>query len=322
MATFTLLDGRSMPVLGYGTWRCDAALLHDSVIAAVKSGFRHFDCAAMYFNEGVVGKALQLCIQDGLVKREDLFITSKIMPTDMHVHKLEPALTKTLQAIGLGGYIDLYLLHWPFRFVEKPSAFPVPEAERLGYDAAAILDIWRELERFVDNGWIKSLGVSNFSRKKLGLLFAEARHKPVNNQLEMHPALQQQAVVDWHAERGIVITCYCPLGSPARPPTFRHGDKDPSFLDHPTILSIAQGHGKTPAQVLLKWAIARGTVPLPKSTTAARIVENYGAADPAWTLTREEMEAMKALDEGYRLSRGESYAPAGMEWTQLWDEDL
>lgn len=321
-ASVRLSNGRDMPCLGLGTWRGDATLLHDAVCAAVKAGYRHIDTASLYFNEGIVGAALQQCMREGVVKREELFITSKLMPTDMHAPKVQPAVRKSVDALGCGP-IDLYLIHWPFRFVEAPSAFPVPVAERLGYTHEAVMAVWRELEAAVDAGLLVSLGVSNFSRKKLGLLLADARLPPVVNQLELHPLLVQAEVCAWHREHGVVVTGYCPLGSPSRPPTFRHAD-DPEVdsLSSPIVRGIAAQHGKSPAQVLLKWAVQRGTVPLPKSTTPARIEENYGGVDPTWSLSGEDMELVSGLDTGHRYNRGAHFAREGEAWADLWDGDV
>ena len=227
--TVPLLTGARMPVLGLGTWRTDNAVLEAALQHALRSGWRHFDCAAMYANEAIIGAALRA---PGAPPRAELFLTSKLMPTSMHVETAVAALDKTLADLGTD-YLDLYLLHWPFRYPQAPSRFPVPDEERLGYDAAEVLRVWRVLEAAVDAGKVRALGVSNFSVKKLAALFAEARHKPAVNQVEGHPALQQRALLDWHRARGVVVTTYCPLGSPARPPTFVHADDPPELLTAP-----------------------------------------------------------------------------------------
>jgi alcohol dehydrogenase (NADP+) len=310
-----LLSGFEMPGIGLGTWRSDKDKLRSSLIHALKTGYKHLDCAAMYGNENIVGEAID---QAG-VRREDLFLTSKIMPTDMHVEHIDSALEKTLKDLKTS-YIDLYLLHWPFRFCHDPSSFPVPVSERLGYDAHEISKIWAYLEKLVDSGKIRSLGVSNFSVKKVSELLMTARHPISCNQLEVHVYLQQQQVIDWHNERGIVVTTYCPLGNPARPATFVHTD-DPSVtaLENSVICKIAQHHKCSPAQVLLSWAIKRKTIPLPKSVTPSRLDENL--ASTVINLTEDDMMNIKALDMHHRFSRGEQFCLEGKTWQDNWDLD-
>jgi diketogulonate reductase-like aldo/keto reductase len=307
-----------MPCMALGTWRTDNSVLRAALVHAIaKSGYRSLDCAAMYGNEQIVGEA----VAASGVPRSELFITSKLMPTDSHAEHASAALDKTLRDLGTT-YLDCYLLHWPFRLVNKPSSFPVPPAERLGYDRAELLKVWRELEKAVDDGRVRALGVSNFSRKKLEALLEDARHKPACNQLEAHPYLAQRALVDWHRERGVVVTCYCPLGSPARPPAFLHADDPPNLLSSPAIAAVAARHSRSPAQVLLKWALQRGTVPLPKSVTPARLDENIAAAaDAAFALTDEDMAQIDALDRHWRYSRGEHFLAPGMERKDIFDEE-
>jgi alcohol dehydrogenase (NADP+) len=327
-----LLSGASMPAIGLGTWRSDAAALHAAVVHAVSSsGYRHLDLAALYFNEHIVGAALAECISGGIVKREDLFLTSKLMPTDMHPDTCLQALEKSLASLQTP-YLDLYLLHWPLQLPKKPSAFPVPVEERIGYKEDAVLEVWRVLEGAVDRGLVRALGVSNFSASKTEALFSQARHKPVCNQVELHPFLQQPELLRWHRERGVVVTAYCPLGSPARPPTFRHGqgaaapaaaaaEPEPEVLTDPTLLAIAKKHGCTAAQVALRWSYQAGAVPLPKSVTPSRLDENISIFDSAKVapLDDEDMAAIAKLDRGYRYSRGEGLCPAGTTWEQLWE---
>ena len=158
--------------------------------------------------------------------------------------------------------------------------------------------------------------MSNFSSQKLEALWNAARIKPSCNQVEMHPALQQQALLDWHRARGIVVTTYCPLGSPARPTTFRHGDDDPDILGDACILAIAAKHGRSPAQVVLRWAMQRGTVPLPKSVTPHRLDENLASLD--FELDDADMGSIKSMDRNFRFSRGGNFSLTS--WQACWDE--
>ena len=311
----TLLSGYDMPQLGLGTWRSDKEKLKSALLHALKIGYRHIDCAAMYFNEAIVGEALE---ESGIIRKE-LLITSKIMPTDMHIDCVESALEKTLKELKTN-YVDLYLLHWPFRFSLSPSQFPVPVSERLGYNIEEIGKIWKILERLVDEGKIRSLGVSNFSVKKIKELLSVARHPVTCNQLESHIYLQQAKVIDWHKERGIVVTCYCPLGNPSRPATFIHSD-GPAVpaLENPVICEIARNHNCSPAQVLLSWAMKRNTVPIPKSVTFTRLDENF--VSTFLQLTDDDIARISLLDENHRFSRGEQFCVEGQNWQDNWDLD-
>jgi alcohol dehydrogenase (NADP+) len=250
----------------------------------------------------------------------------QLMPSDMHTEHVRSSLEATLADLKTP-YVDLYLLHWPYALVHKPSKFPVPSAERLGYDPARIESVWRILEQAVDDGLIRSLGVSNFSPSKIERLQAAGLRHPVScNQLELHPALPAREWVRWCQDRGIVVTCYMPLGSPSRPPTCRHAS-DPDLLNSPVIMSIAAAHGATPAQVLLRWALDRGTVPLPKSVTPARIAENAAVLTAAWQLSSDESAAIDGLSAGgpHRFMRGDNVAVKtalhGGHWRHVWDEE-
>lgn len=317
--TVRLSTGALMPTPALGTWRSDAALLSTALSHALSLGYRHFDCAPIYQNEALIGETLEASCRAQGVPRADLFLTSKLPPTALHAGAAVPALHATLRALRTE-YLDLYVLHWPFAFVEKPTAFPVPVAERLGYDAANVLRVWRALEREVDAGRIRALGVSNFTRRKLSaLLRASPRHAPTVNQIEVHPALAQAGLLAFCRARGVVVTAYCPLGSPARPATFTHSD-DPDLLRAAPVVAAATKHGRTPAQVLLKWAAQRGVVPLPKSVTPSRLEENLRAVhDGAWSLDADDFRAIAALDCGHRFSRGEHFARDGETVASLWD---
>ena len=317
MDALTLSTGASLPSPGLGTWRTDAATLDAAIHHAVRAGYRHFDCAPIYGNEPVIGAALEAACAAAALPRAALFLASKLPPSAMHAGAARAALAATLAALRTD-YLDLYMLHWPYAFVEAPSAFPVPPAERLGYDAARVLAVWRELERDVDAGRVRALGVSNFSPRKLRALLRAARHAPAVNQLELHPYLAQARALRWHAARGVAVTGYCPLGSPARPPAFTHADDPPALLGAPAVLAAAARAGATPAQVLLRWAAARGTCPLPKSVTPARLEENLAARGVA--LAAADVAALDALDAGHRFSRGEGFCVAGQDWRELWDE--
>lgn len=253
----------------------------------------------------------------GVCKREELFVTSKLWCNRAHPEHVSTALAKTLADLQLS-YLDLYLVHWPFQYAPTNTTIPAPMAERLGYTPEAYAAVWREMEAAVDAGKAKSIGTSNMSAKKLHALLATARIKPAVNQVESHPFLAQTALLAWCMKHGILITAYSPLGSPARPArTVEEGD--PAPLHDATILRIAAKHGKSAAQVLIRWQMQRGVIVIPKSATPARIQENLAVGD--FALDDEDMAAIVALDRGHRLIKGMHGVRDGETWQDLWDVD-
>jgi diketogulonate reductase-like aldo/keto reductase len=235
-----------------------------------------------------------------------------------------PALQKSIADLGVG-YLDHYITHWPYAVDPGNTVSPAPDAARLGYDLQAIfLPVWREMEAAVDAGLVRSLGCSNSTAKKLAALIAVARIPPVAVQVEMHPCLAQPKLVAWAAANGIAITGYCPLGSPGRPDAYR-ADGDPDVLGSDVVLALAKEIGRSPAQVALKWAVQRGTVPLPRSTNPGRISENFEGACGAWSLSAAAMAGLESLDTSIgsvgRIMKGDNFAPAGVPWRDMWDEE-
>lgn len=308
----------SMPLIGLGTWRAsDATSLADGIREAIRAGYRHIDCAPIYLNQKIIGEAIAVSIAAGEVTRESLFIVSKLAASDSEPEHVMAALQATLRDLQVT-YLDAYLIHWPQKYVHTPSTFPVPMSERLGYSPESTLSTWRKLEECVDLGMVRSIGVSNFSSTKLEALLPAARIKPVCNQIELHPYLSQDELVRWCLARNIACTAYCPLGSPSRPATFRTPTDPPELLSHPLIARIAAEHGISPAQVLLRWAVQRGTIPLPKSVTPARLTDNLAVL--SLELSTEAMAAIGGMDLGYRYSKGENMRTEGETLQQLWDE--
>ena len=247
--------------------------------AAVKhyvlSGGRHIDGAAGYGNEHEVGEAVEELVAQGVCSRADLFITSKLWVMSARPGDCARALAKTLADLRTP-YVDLYLIHWPFS-LPLGSPFPPPPENIVPYSADAYLALWRALEAEVDAGRVRALGCSNMSVSKMEALEAQARHPICANQVECHPALPQTELRGWCAARGIALTAYSPLGSPARPPRWRKED-NPIPLEAPAVLAAAASTGRTPAQVLLRWQWQRGVIAIPKSVTPERITQNLHAA--------------------------------------------
>lgn len=314
-------DGLALPLLGFGTWRCDTTLLRAAVTDAIRLGYRHIDTGP-YKNEAIVGGGIADAIAAGYIQgRGDLWITGKLPTTCMDASQVEPTLHKLLADLNVA-YVDCYMTHWPYAIDPANAASPPSPEHRRGYTAAAFLATWRALEACVDKGLARSLGCSNTTPAKLRALLAEARHAPRLVQNELHPALASGALARFCAPRGIALCGYSPLGSPGRPDLYRAAG-DPDVLTLPGVLAAAAATRKTPAQVALRWAVQRGTVPLPRTTTPARIAENADVF--GWALSDAQMAAIDGEDSTAgsrgRIMKGDNFALPGDDWRNMWDGD-
>lgn len=292
--TITLNDGNIIPTLGLGTWKSENSIVGEAVTYAItKAGYRHIDCAATYRNEEEVGEALHKAISSGSVKREDLFITSKLWNTEHHPDNVETACRKTLSDLKLD-YLDLYLMHWGVAFVPADDPEPLDKSGKVRRQKVPILETWRVMESLVEKGLVKSIGVANFTAVLLNDLLAGAKIKPVINQIELHPYNAQYELVDFCMKEEVAVTAYTPLGNPSQVK-----ENDPILLQDEVVRNIAQAHKKTPAQVLLNWAVSRGTIAIPKSKNPKRIDENIDIFD--FTLSQKEQEQLHALNKHNRI---------------------
>ena len=254
-----------MPALGFGTLIPDSATTISATRDALEAGFRHFDCAERYRNESEVGEALQAGLAAGGLTREDIFVTTKLWNTNHRPEYVEPAFEMSLNRLRLD-YLDLYLIHTPFAFQPGDQQDPRDQNGNVIYDRnVTLLDTWRAMERLVDGGRCWAIGLSDISLNELLPIYESARIKPAVVQVEAHPYLPETELLEFCKEKGIVFLAFAPLG---------HGIK-PGPLEDPAILAIAARVGKTPAQVLLAWALQRGTALLTTPKTAARARENF-----------------------------------------------
>jgi alcohol dehydrogenase (NADP+) len=254
-----------IPALGFGTLIPDAAATRMATREALEAGFRHFDCAERYRNESEVGEALQDGRAAKGIAREDIFVTTKLWNTNHRPERVEPAFDASLHRLRID-YLDLYLIHTPFAFQSGDEQDPRDQSGNVLYDrGVTLLDTWRAMESLVDHGRCRAIGLSDIGLNGLLPIYEAARIKPAVVQVESHPYLPEAELLEFCAEKGIVLLAFAPLG---------HGLK-PGLLDDPTISAIAARLGKTPAQVLLAWAIQRGTAVLTTPKTAARAHENF-----------------------------------------------
>ncbi|XP_004605357.2 aldo-keto reductase family 1 member C15-like [Sorex araneus] len=296
----TLNDGHRMPVLGLGTYASadvPKSKAREATEVAIDVGFRHIDSAYLYQNEEEVGEAMRVKMADGTVKREDLFYTTKIWGTFFRPELVRQCLDRSLKKLRLD-YADLVLLHIPIPLQPGEEILPTDASGNVLLDTVDLRQTWEALESCKDAGLTRSIGVSNFNRKLLEMILSKPglKYKPVCNQVECHPYLNQQKLLDFCRARDIVLVAYSALGSHRDP---RWIPKDsPYLLEEPVLTTIAKKHGRSPGQVALRYQLQRGVVVLAKSFSEKRIKENFQVFD--FELTPEDMKAINGLNNNFR----------------------
>ncbi|KAL6245853.1 hypothetical protein RBB50_007006 [Rhinocladiella similis] len=274
--TFTLNTGAEIPAIGLGTWKSPPELVRKAVCHAIQKGYRHIDTALNYQNEVEVGQG----IRDSGVPRENLWVTTKL-DNPWH-HRVREGFEKSLSDLGIG-YIDLYLVHFPCSTDPSDPSKHLPDWD--------FVKTWQEMQKLLDTGKVKNIGVSNFQIRHLEKLLNDPSCKviPAVNQIELHPANPSSRLLDYCRSKSIHCTAYSCLG----------GATDNPLFDEPVVSRIAGSTKKTPAQILLMWGLLRGTSIIPKSVTASRIDENFDL--DGWTLSRDEMEALSAINARFKV---------------------
>ncbi|XP_077992322.1 aldo-keto reductase family 1 member C15-like [Glandiceps talaboti] len=295
MMSAKLATGAQMPLIGFGTYNCKE--VGQAVKTALNVGYRHIDCAFVYGNECEIGDALQTKFKDGPLKREDVFVTSKVWFTHLRPHLVRESCLSSLKNLRLD-YLDLCLVHWPLSLKPGKGLLPKDEDGQLMFDDVDFVDSWKALENLVDEGKCKSIGVSNFNEKQMERILSVAKHPIAVNQVESHPYLTQESLLRFCTSHGIVMSAYCAMGRP--------GEKEGvAVVDDPVIQKISDTHNKSPSQVCLRYQIQRGVAALAKSVTPRRIQENFEIFE--FELSKEEMDAVNKLNKNQRIILFENF---------------
>jgi alcohol dehydrogenase (NADP+) len=281
--------GGFMPAVGFGTLIPNHAAAKQAVKVALEVGFRHLDCAELYRTEGVVGEAMKEAFESGTLKREELFVTTKVWNNNHRPERVKAAFEASLSRLQLD-YLDCYLIHTPFAFQPGDEFYPNNERGEPIYDAEiTLIETWQAMEQLVDEGRCRSIGLSDITLPKLKDIVAVARIKPAVVEVECHPYLPEWELLEFCQQHGIVLLAFAPLG---------HG-MEPRITDDPVIKAIAERVHKSPAQVALAWAVQRGTAMLTTSTNAAHIQENFDISE----LPEDAMQEMRdGITTGIRLN--------------------
>lgn len=306
-ALIRLADGASMPRVGLGLWKIARDRTAGLVLDAIEAGYRHLDSAADYGNEAEAGEGIRRALAAGQCRRENLWVTSKLWNTYHHPDHVRPACERTLSDLGLD-YLDLYLVHFPIslRYVDFAERYPPewffdPAARRPVMELAPVplSDTWAAMEELVEQGLVKRIGVCNYTSGLLHDLFAYARIRPVVLQVESHPYLTQEALLRLSRQYGLAVTAFSPLGAASYVELEMAADTD-AVLTEPVVAGAAARLDRSPAQIVLRWALQRGTAVIPKTSRKERLRENLALFD--FSLNEDEMAGISALNRNRRFN--------------------
>ena len=315
----TLYNGAKIPVIGLGTFgsdNYDTETIAQAVKTAITMGYRHIDCASVYGNEKEIGAVLKEVFAEGIVKREELWITSKVW-NDKHQQVVESC-KQTLSDLQLD-YLDLYLVHWPFPNFHAPKCdVTARQPDSVPYIHADYMKTWAQMENLVEAGLVKNIGTSNVTIAKMKLILSDCKIKPVVNEMEIHPHFQQPELYNYMIENNVQVIGYSPIGSPGRP----ERDKTPEDtidMEDPIIVAIAERLNVHPAVVCLKWAVQRGQITIPFSVKTNKMFNNLKGITEG-PLTDPEMEKISKIDKHCRLIKGQVFLwETAKGWEDLWD---
>ena len=316
-----LYTGEEIPCIGLGTFGSDrfsSEEVSNAVAGAIRAGYRMIDCAACYGNEAEIGEVFRHVMEEGTVERKDLFVMTKVW-NDMHGDgDVLIALAKSLKDLKLD-YVDLYFLHWPFPNYHAPGCdVDSRNPDSKPFTVERFMKTWRQMERLVDLGLARNIGMSNMTIPKLEAVLPLLRIKPVACEIELHPCFQQQELFDYLVAHDIQPVGYMPIGSPRRPERDMMPE-DIADLEMPKLQAVAKAHGISPATASIKWAVQRGQIPIPFSLH--HYTENLECVTTE-PLTEEEMASIATLERGNRLVKGQVFLwPGAKDWHDLWDED-
>lgn len=316
-----LYTGAQMPAVGLGTFGSDrfsGEEVAKAVKEAISVGYRHIDCASVYGNEHLIGESIEYLIKEGVVKREELWITSKLW-NNMHERgDVLIACAKSLKDLRLE-YLDLYLIHWPFPNYHAPGVgVDSRDPHAKPYIHEKFMETWFQMEKLVDAGLVRHIGTSNMTIPKLKLLLKDGRIRPACNEMELHPHFQQPELFDFVLKNRIVPIGFCPIGSPMRPDRDKT-EQDTVDIEDPVIVKIANRLNVHPAVVCVKWAVQRGQVPIPFSVKRNEFLSNLWCSTTE-PLSDEEMKEIEGIDKNCRLIKGQVFLWEGAkDWQDLWD---
>lgn len=306
MSSVSLRDGTQMPSVGLGCWKIAKPACADVVYRAIRSGYRLIDEAADYGNELEAGQGIRRALDEKLVTREELFVTSKLWNTHHRKEHVKEAVRKSLADLGLE-YLDLYLIHFPIsqRYVSVEDRYPAewffdPSAEtpKMEEDLVSYAETWRAMEELVEEGLVRNIGACNIGTAMLRDVLSYAKIAPAVLQVELHPQLTQEVLLRFCKERGIAVTGFSSFGASS----YRELglETDDILLENSVVSGVAKALGKTTAQVLLRWAVQRGTAVIPKSSNDGRLAENLAVFD--FELASDQMDAISALNQNRRFN--------------------